>query len=97
MARHVAQLGTRTVHYAGRLIPEQKEAFLAFALNQAWEQREHLKPRKSAYAETSVDTLYWWEEFCLRPAAYSRTEWTLRTWDGQRETVTSRQLGKGFR
>lgn len=93
MARNVARLQDAAKRYVGRLVPEQNEQFLAFALAKAWETREHLKPRKSSYAEVHVDILYWWNEFCLRPAALSRTEWTLRTWDGGRETVSGRRLG----
>ena len=92
MQRHVAQLNDFAKRYTGRLIPEHREAFLSFALDQAWEQRDELFQRD----EDSVQLLRWWDDYCLRPAATSRESWTLRTgWNGsERTTVTGRQLGR---
>lgn len=97
MRRHIAQLQDFAKRYTGRLVPEQREQFLEFALNRAWEQRGELKARSNENAEPTVRILGWWEDQCLRPAALSRATWTLRTWDGQRETVPSYRLGKRSR
>lgn len=97
MRRHTAQLLDFAKRYVGALIPEHREAFLAFALEQAWEKRGELKARNNEDAEPAVRVLGWWEDHCLRPAALSRPTWTLRAWDGQRETVTGRQLGRRSR
>lgn len=96
MRRHVAQLQDFAKRYIGALIPEDREQFLAFALEQAWQKRTELKPKKTEYAEDHVDVLRWWEDHCLRPAALSRETWTLRTgWNGsERQVVSGRQLGR---
>jgi hypothetical protein len=87
MERRMAQLQDAAKRYTGRLIPEHRDAFLTFALNQAWERRAELKP-----GTEDAGVLQWWEECCLRPAALSRATWTLRTWDRQLETVRGRHL-----
>lgn len=94
MARNIARLQTFAQPYIGRLVPEQREMFLKVALECAWSYRAELKPRKTAFAEEHIDILHWWEERCLKPAAHSRASWTLRTWDGQRETVRGNRLGR---
>jgi hypothetical protein len=94
MTRHAAQLLSHAKPYIDRLVPEQREEFLAFALNQAWEKREQLKPRKNQYGAVTLGILRWWEDNCLRPAALSRKTWTLRTFDRRREFVPGHKLGK---
>lgn len=94
MARNIARLQTFAQPYIGRLEPSDLHQFLAFALERAWETRAELKPRRTAFAEEHVDILHWWEDNCLKPAAQSRREWVLRTWDGQRERVKGRDLGR---
>lgn len=94
MERNVARLTTHAQPYIGALVPSQREYFLRFALVKAWEHRGELKAKKTAFAEENIDILSWWEEHCLKPAARSRTTWTLRTWDRQTETVRGRDLGR---
>ena len=94
MERNVARLQTFAQPYIGRLVPEQREVFLKVALERAWEKRGELKPRKTAFAEEHVDILHWWEDSCLKPAALSRQQWTLRKWNGERETVRGTRLGR---
>lgn len=93
MERNVARLLDFAQPYIGRLVPEQREEFLQVALERAWDKRAELKPKKTAFAEEHIDILRWWGD-CLRPAALSRTEWTLRTWDGRREKVKGSRLGR---
>lgn len=96
MERHVAQLLHHAKPYIGRLVPEEREEFLRFALEQAWEKRAALKPRKTPYGSTRVDLLRWWDDQCLRPAALSKKEWRLRTFDRQIEIVPGKKLGKRY-
>ncbi|MGH8236051.1 MAG: hypothetical protein ACREXP_03390 [Steroidobacteraceae bacterium] len=94
MQRNIARLTTHAQPYIGRMVPSQRHDFLKFALEQAWATRAELKPRKTAFAEEHIDILHWWEERCLKPAARTRREWTLRTWDGQREILRGTALGR---
>jgi len=94
MERNVARLQTFAQPYIGRLVPSQRELFLQVALECAWEHRAELKPRKTPFAEEHIDILHWWEERCLKPAAHSRASWTLRKWNGERETVRGTRLGR---
>lgn len=95
MRRHSASLLDFAKPYIGRLGPVQREEFLEVALTQAWEKRAELKVKKTGYAESTVNVLRWWEDFCLKPAALSKKEWRLRTWDRQIEIVPGNRLGKG--
>jgi hypothetical protein len=94
MERNVARLQTFAQPYIGRLVPEQRHEFLKLALELAWTHRSELRAKKTAFAEEHIDILHWWEERCLKPAAHSQKTWTLRTWDGQRETVRGNRLGR---
>lgn len=94
MVRNQARLLDFAKPYIGSLVLDQREEFLKFALERAWETRAQLKPRKSAFAEANIDILRWWEDNCLIPAARSRDQWLLRTWDRRTEIVSGRRLGR---
>lgn len=94
MRRHVAQLLSYAKPYIDRLVPEQREEFLQFALDKAWAHRGDLKPKHNQYGAVTLGILRWWEDKCLRPAARSKKEWRLRTFDRRIEIVPGTKLGR---